>query len=211
MVEDIVRAYGFLPLGSRLRRIGERLQADTQRVMDEMDVPLQAGQYPFLGALDRLGPLTVGELAEAVGITQPGATRCVAELVKLGMVGVRQAGDDQRRKIVSLTSKGAQQVDFAKREVWPSPGGGSEADASVAPSASDDKDIGRSSGPPKHRRTRAYLAASGAAIALGLVFGFLPLRHRAPDFLRHPFPTGVRLFVPPPNPGAVDQIAVLAK
>ena len=119
MVEDIVRAYGFLPLGSRLRRIGERLQADTQRVMDEMDVPLQAGQYPFLGALDRLGPLTVGELAEAVGITQPGATRCVAELVKLGMVGVRQAGDDQRRKIVSLTGQGTQQVDFAKREVWP--------------------------------------------------------------------------------------------
>ena len=81
MVEDIVRAYGFLPLGSRLRRIGERLQADTQRVMDEMDVPLQAGQYPFLGALDRLGPLTVGELAEAVGITQQGELADALEVV----------------------------------------------------------------------------------------------------------------------------------
>ena len=46
MVEDVVRAFGFLCLGSRLKRIGERLQADTQRIMDEMDVPLQASHTP---------------------------------------------------------------------------------------------------------------------------------------------------------------------
>ena len=119
MAEDVVRALGFLPLGSRLKRIGERLQADTQRIMDEMGVPLPAAQYPFLAALDRLGPLTVGELADAVGITQPGATRSVSQLVALGLVKARQTPEDQRRRIVSLTKKGAQQVDFARREVWP--------------------------------------------------------------------------------------------
>jgi len=119
MVEDIVRACGFLPLGSRLKRIGERLQADTQRIMDDMGVPLQASQYPLLAALDRLGALTIGELAEAVGITQPGATRSVSQLVRIGMVRARQVPDDQRRRIVSLTGKGQDQVDFARRRVWP--------------------------------------------------------------------------------------------
>ena len=119
MVEDIVREYGFLTLGSRLRRIGERLQADTQRIMDASGVTLQASQYPFLGALDRLGPLTIGELADAVGITQPGATRTLAQLVKLGMVKARQAPQDQRRRIISLTAKGQALVDLSKREVWP--------------------------------------------------------------------------------------------
>lgn len=119
MVEDIVRAFGFLTLGSRLKRVGERLQADTQRIMDDMDVPLQASQYPFLAALDRLGPLTIGELADAVGITQPGATRSLAHLIKLGLVKARQAPDDQRRKIVTLTRKGQLLVDAAKRKVWP--------------------------------------------------------------------------------------------
>jgi len=119
MVEDIVRNFGFLPLGTRLKRIGERLQADTQTIMDEMGVDLQASQYPFLAALDRLGPLAIGELAEAVGITQPGATRVVWQLIKLGLVKARPASDDQRRRIVALTKKGESAVDFAKREVWP--------------------------------------------------------------------------------------------
>jgi DNA-binding MarR family transcriptional regulator len=120
MVEDVVRTLGFLTLGSRFKRIGERLQADTQRIMDDMGVPLQASQYPFLAAVDRLGPLTIGELADAVGITQPGATRALAQLVDSGVLDARQAPEDQRRKIISLTKKGRRLVETAKREVWPS-------------------------------------------------------------------------------------------
>ena len=119
MVEDIVRAFGFLTLGSRLKRIGERLQADTQRIMDDMDVALQASQYPFLAALDSFGPLTIGELADAVGISQPGATRSLSQLIALGLVRARQAPEDQRRKIITLTGKGQGLVDVAKRNVWP--------------------------------------------------------------------------------------------
>lgn len=119
MVEDIVRTFGFLTLGSRMKRIGERLQADTQRIMDEMHVPVQASQYPFLASLDRFGPLGIGQLADAVGITQPGATRVVAQLIALGVVKVRQAPEDQRRKMITLTKKGQEIVDLAKRNVWP--------------------------------------------------------------------------------------------
>ena len=119
MVEDVVRSFGFLTLGTRMKRVGEKLQADTQRIMDELGAPLQASQYPFLAAIDRLGPLTVGELAEATGITQPGATRTVALLVELGMLDTEQAADDQRRRIVSLSKEGKRLVEAAKRDVWP--------------------------------------------------------------------------------------------
>ena len=119
MVEDVVRSFGFLTLGTRMKRIGEKLQADTQRIMDELGAPLQASQYPFLAAIDRLGPLTVGELADAIGITQPGATRTVAQLVELGMLESEQAPDDQRRRIVSLSKEGRRLVANAKRDVWP--------------------------------------------------------------------------------------------
>ena len=119
MVEDVIRALGFLTLGSRMKRIGERLQADTQRIMGEHGAMLQAGQYPFLAAVDRLGPLTVGELAEAIGITQPGATRAVAQLAELGLLEVEPAPDDQRRRIISLSSRGRAVVDTGKRDVWP--------------------------------------------------------------------------------------------
>src|SRR6266545_1626737 len=119
MTQDVLRALGFLCLGSRLKRIGERLQADTQRIMDEMSIPLQASQYPLLAAIDRLGPLTVGDLAEAVGVTQPGATRALAQLAEQGLVEIANASDDQRRKSVTLTKQGKRIVEVGKRDVWP--------------------------------------------------------------------------------------------
>jgi DNA-binding MarR family transcriptional regulator len=119
MVEDIVRSFGFLTLGSRMKRIGERLQADTQRIIGDAGVAVQSGQFPFLASVDRLGPLTIGEIAEAVGITQPGATRVVSQLAALGLLKVRQAPKDQRRKIVTLTKKGRALVDQSKHDLWP--------------------------------------------------------------------------------------------
>lgn len=119
MTEDIVRSLGFLCLGSRFRRIGERLQADTQQIIESFGIAIQAGQYPFLAAIDRSGPMTIGELADAVGITQPGATRTLAQLVELGFVEMRASDEDQRRKLVSLTPSGIALVDRSKREIWP--------------------------------------------------------------------------------------------
>ncbi len=119
MAEDIVRAMGFLMLGTRFKRIAERLQGDATRVAAAHGVTLHSSQYPFLAALDRLGPLTIGELAEAVGITQPGATRVVAQLVKIGMAKARPGRNDQRQRVVSLTAKGQREVDFGKQDVWP--------------------------------------------------------------------------------------------
>jgi DNA-binding MarR family transcriptional regulator len=119
MVEDILRTLGYLTLGSRLRRIGERLQSDTQRLLDTLDPPVPASQYPYLAALDRHGPLTVGELARAVGVSQPGATRTIGLLEAQGLVGAVPAGDDQRRRLVDLTDAGRRLVDAAKDTVWP--------------------------------------------------------------------------------------------
>lgn len=118
-MEDVLQSLGYLCLGSRLKRIGEQLQADAQRVLDGLEVPLQSSQYPLLAALDRLGPLAVGELAQSLGLTQPGVTRSVSLLAELGLVEANQSDGDQRRKMVSLTRKGQRLVDVAKQDVWP--------------------------------------------------------------------------------------------
>ena len=118
-MEDIIRSLGYLTLGSRLKRIGEQLQADTQRMLDSLEVPVQSSQYPLLAALDRLGQLPVGELAQSLGITQPGVTRSVALLTELGLVEAAPSNDDQRRRMISLTATGQRLVDKAKRDVWP--------------------------------------------------------------------------------------------
>ncbi len=119
MTEDIVRAFGFLCLGTRMKRIGERLQADTQRIMEEMGVGIAPGQYPLLAAIDRLGPLTVGELAEAIGISQPGVTRSIGQLKQLGLLCADASPGDQRRKVMSLSPQGRALIEMSKAQVWP--------------------------------------------------------------------------------------------
>ncbi|TIX87419.1 MarR family transcriptional regulator [Rhizobium sp. P44RR-XXIV] len=119
MVEDIVKSLGLLCLGSRFRRIGERLQADTQQIIEELGVSIQSAQYPFLAAIDGNGPLTIGELAQAVGITQPGATRTISQLLELGYVDMQASAEDQRRRLISLTPKGHDLVAYSKQSVWP--------------------------------------------------------------------------------------------
>lgn len=118
-MEDILRNLGFLCLGSRLKRIGERLQADTQKIMDDANVGIAPGQYPLLAALDRLGPLSVGDLAEALGVSQPGVTRSLSQLVALDLITLQSITGDQRRKVASLSTAGEQLVARAKAEIWP--------------------------------------------------------------------------------------------
>src|SRR6478752_1968676 len=120
MVEDVVQTLGYLALGTRLKRIGERVQADSQRILESHELTLPAGQWPFLAALDRLGGLAIGDLAKAVGVTQPGATRTVALLEKEGLVAVAASSDDQRRKKVSLTAQGKRVFATGKQVAFPS-------------------------------------------------------------------------------------------
>ena len=119
MTEDIVRALGYLCLGTRLRRLGEQVQADTQRIMDHLEAPLQAGQYPLLATIDRLGPLSIGELAEALGVTQPGVTRAANLLVEAGYLKAQKTKDDLRLRKLSLTETGETLIARSKAEIWP--------------------------------------------------------------------------------------------
>lgn len=64
--------------------------------------------------------MPVGELAQSVGVAQPGVTRSVSLLAELGLVEVNPSHDDQRRRIVSLNRNGRRLVDQAKRDIWPS-------------------------------------------------------------------------------------------
>jgi DNA-binding MarR family transcriptional regulator len=118
-MDDVVRELGLLCLGSRLKRIGERLQADVQRHLDDAGIEAQPSNYPLLFTIDRYGALTIGDLAEALGVSQPGITRSVIKLAEQGVVEITRRDEDQRKKSVSLTTTGQSLVDKSREEVWP--------------------------------------------------------------------------------------------
>lgn len=118
MVEDVVKEMGYLTLGSRLRRIGELLQAQTQAVLAEYGFQQPAAWFPLLAALDRLGTLSVGDLSQAVGVSQPVVTRSLSGLEDDGLVQSEASDEDRRVRRVALSRKGRSLVQRARREAW---------------------------------------------------------------------------------------------
>lgn len=120
MVEDVVRVLGYTTLGSRLKRIGEKLQADTQELtarLAETDLPTP--HNPVLAALDRNGPMSIGDLALALGQSQPGITRIVGKMKAAGLVKTLPDPSDRRVNTVMLTKQGEDLTAHLQEVLWP--------------------------------------------------------------------------------------------
>lgn len=119
MPPDLVADLGFLFLGSRLKRLAERLQADAAKVHKAMGIDAQPAEVALLAALDRFGPLTVSGAVEALGISQPAVTRTATGLVDRGLIASESSDEDQRQKTLKLTRTGRALVAKAKKAAWP--------------------------------------------------------------------------------------------
>jgi len=84
-MHDVVKELGFLTLGTRFKRIGESLQAQAQALLATNGMDMPAAHFPLLAALDRLGPLGVSELSQAVGVSQPVGSRSLLGLEANGL------------------------------------------------------------------------------------------------------------------------------
>jgi DNA-binding MarR family transcriptional regulator len=119
MMHDVVKELGFLALGTRFRRIGESLQAQAQTLLVSYGMDIPAGHFPLLAALDRLGPLGVNELSQAVGVSQPVVSRSLIALETNGLVQSTPVAADRRVRCIRLSRKGRDLVRHANRSVWP--------------------------------------------------------------------------------------------
>ncbi|MCO6383920.1 MarR family winged helix-turn-helix transcriptional regulator [Oceanicola sp. 502str15] len=116
---DALRSHGLTSLGSRLRRLGERLQAHTQEILNEIDPRVPAASYPLLACLDTPEPRPIGDIAQALGTAQPGVTRTVTRLTGLGLTVSATCPDDARLRLVSLTPEGHALLARARATAWP--------------------------------------------------------------------------------------------
>lgn len=118
-MNDVLKDYGDLFLGSRLKRLAERLQGDAARIIRQGGFPIQPAQFPMLAAIHRYGPITVGRAVEVLGISQPVVTRTLAGLVDQGLLETTRDGADQRHKTIRFTSAGQALMAQATVAIWP--------------------------------------------------------------------------------------------
>jgi DNA-binding MarR family transcriptional regulator/N-acetylglutamate synthase-like GNAT family acetyltransferase len=116
---DVVAFEGAVMLGSRLKRLAERLQAGAERIAIDCGLPTQPSQMPLLTALHRHGPMTVGDAVEILGISQPAVTRILSRLIEMDLVETARDDRDQRSKTISLTPQGREAMELAATVLWP--------------------------------------------------------------------------------------------
>lgn len=92
-----------IELASRLRLVVTRLG---RRLRRHVQSPLTPSQTAALSSLERLGPLTLGELSQVEGVRPPTMTKIVAALEEEGMVVRRPDERDRRVVHVAATASG---------------------------------------------------------------------------------------------------------
>ena len=90
-------------LAARLRLAVTRL---ARRLRQKSDVEATASQISALATVDRLGPLTIGELSAAERVQPPSMTRIVAALEELGLIQRETDVKDRRVSHVRVTASG---------------------------------------------------------------------------------------------------------
>lgn len=114
---DALAAFGVGFLGTRLKRLAERLLADAAQVAQHLGLPVQPAQVSLLLAIHMHGPISVGDLAERLQLSQPTVSRALAGLT--GFVRVQRSRADQRAKELTLTKKGSALVGRIQTELLP--------------------------------------------------------------------------------------------
>jgi DNA-binding MarR family transcriptional regulator len=94
-------------LGTRLRRLVELLDDGVSAAHDYAAIDYRPRYTPVMRALAGDAMLTIGEIAQAAGLTQPAATQTVALMARAGLVRVAAGRDDARRRVVRLSPAGA--------------------------------------------------------------------------------------------------------
>ncbi len=93
-------------LGTQLRHLIDLLDGAVSDAYAREGIRYRPRYTPVMRALMRHDPSTVTAIAEMAGITQPAATQTVALMIREGLLSTEPSGEDNRRKIIRMTSFG---------------------------------------------------------------------------------------------------------
>lgn len=103
---DYSRAAQGAALGARLRRLSERLDRDSTRIYAALGVRFEQRWFGVLNQIVLNGPMTVGAIATALGVTHVSVSQARRSLEAAGLVQGGNDAQDARRRPIALTAQG---------------------------------------------------------------------------------------------------------
>jgi len=117
---DIFEKTGKMAIGSRLRLLTSTITDDSAMIYGLYNVALTPKWFPVFFVLCDKDALTITEIAQQIGHSQPSVTRIVKEMTGAGLVKSNLKSDDRRTNRVGLTAKGrklAETIDVQYQDV----------------------------------------------------------------------------------------------
>jgi len=103
---DFYNQVGKMALGSRLRRLSERLTEQAGKVYELYHIDMQPKWFPVFYALSAGEGKSITQIANEIGHSHPSVSTIVKEMTKKGLVATTSGKADGRKNYVQLTAKG---------------------------------------------------------------------------------------------------------
>jgi DNA-binding MarR family transcriptional regulator/N-acetylglutamate synthase-like GNAT family acetyltransferase len=115
--EDFLNELAELALGSRLKRMSEKMLASAAEVYQTFNMNIQPKWFTLLALLDSKGQTTIVEASNLLGLSQPALSQFCKQLDEAGLVRVTVAKQDSRRREMSLTNQGKAAI-VEMKPIW---------------------------------------------------------------------------------------------
>ena len=110
MQQDFLNELAELALGSRLKRMSERMLASASDVYQELGININPKWFTLMALLDvkdsKKQTLTIVEASNLLGLSQPALSQFCKELQNEKLINIIRAPSDSRKRILSLTPNG---------------------------------------------------------------------------------------------------------
>jgi DNA-binding MarR family transcriptional regulator/N-acetylglutamate synthase-like GNAT family acetyltransferase len=105
---DYIKKLNGLALASRMKRLVEKLNSDMKGIYHDRNLDFEPLLMPIMKLLNSQGPLSVNEITEFLGTSQPAVTQFCSILLKRKLIRIETTKSDKRKKKVEVSKQGVE-------------------------------------------------------------------------------------------------------
>lgn len=114
---NVIDESGILAISTRLQRLAEQLRKDGVLIYKANNIEFEPKWFPVIYTLHFKPVLSVVEIAAEIGYTHPSTISLLKELEKEKLIRSKKDKADERKRLITLTTKGQELIERMK-PVW---------------------------------------------------------------------------------------------
>lgn len=103
MEGDFLSELGLNAIVTRLKRVSDAMLHDGKRMYKQLGMDIEPNWFAVFKLLRARGPMSVTEIADAVGLSHPSVISIVNKMIQLGYLAESKSSEDSRKRVLSLT------------------------------------------------------------------------------------------------------------